>query len=65
MLEPEEKYELEGDVNNVVFPEVGYIYNDELHIYYGAADKFITLAKIGIVELFDELEKYKVDLVLV
>ena len=58
MLEPEEEYELYGDVNNVVFPEGGYIYNDELFIYYGAADKYIALAKIGIRELFDELGKY-------
>jgi len=49
-----------GDVNNVVFPEGGYIYNGELYIYYGAADKYIALAKIGIKELFDELEKYPV-----
>jgi len=58
MLEPEEEYELIGDVNNVVFPEGGYIYNGELYIYYGAADKYIALAKIGMDELFDELEKY-------
>jgi predicted GH43/DUF377 family glycosyl hydrolase len=58
MLEPEEDYEINGDVGNVVFPEGGYIYNDELFIYYGAADKYIALAKIGIRELFNELEMY-------
>ena len=58
MLEPEEEYEVNGDVKNVVFPEGGYIYNGELHIYYGAADKYIALAKIGTDELFAELEKY-------
>lgn len=58
MLEPEEDYEVYGDVGNVVFPEGGYIYKDELFIYYGAADKYIALAKIGIHQLFDELEKY-------
>lgn len=60
LLEPEEEYELYGDVNNVVFPEGAYIYNGELYIYYGAADKYIALAKIGIDELLDELEKYPV-----
>ena len=60
LLEPEEEYELIGDVNNVVFPEGGYIHNDELHIYYGAADKYIALARIGIDELFDELERFPV-----
>ena len=58
MLEPEEEYEINGDVKNVVFPEGGYIYNGELNIYYGAADKYIALAKIGTDELFAELEKY-------
>ena len=58
LLEPSEEYEIKGDVSNVVFPEGGYIYNGELCIYYGAADKYIALAKIGIDELFDELEKY-------
>ena len=58
LLEPAEEYEIKGDVNNVVFPEGGYVYNGELYIYYGAADKYIALAKIGIDELFDELEKY-------
>ena len=60
LLEPEEDYEKYGDVNNVVFPEGGYVYNNELFIYYGAADKYIALAKIGIDELFDELDKYPV-----
>lgn len=60
LLEPEEEYELNGDVNNVVFPEGAYIYNGELFVYYGAADKYIALAKIGIDELLNELEKYPV-----
>lgn len=60
MLEPEEDYELNGDVNNVVFPEGGYIHEGELNIYYGAADKYIALARIRIDELFAELDKYPV-----
>lgn len=60
LLEPTEEYELFGDVNNVVFPEGAYIFNGELYIYYGAADKYIALAKIGIDELLKELEKYPV-----
>jgi len=58
ILEPKEDYELNGDVNNVVFPEGGYIHNGQLNIYYGAADKYIALAKIGIDELLYELERY-------
>ena len=60
LLEPEEEYELFGDVNNVVFPEGGYIYKGELFVYYGAADKYIALAKIDVNELLIELEKYPV-----
>lgn len=60
LLEPEEEYELFGDVNNVVFPEGGYIYKGELFVYYGAADKYIALAKIGVNELLNELEHYPV-----
>jgi predicted GH43/DUF377 family glycosyl hydrolase len=60
LLEPELEYELIGDVNNVVFPEGGYIHNGKLYIYYGAADKYIALAKVGIAELFEELDKYPI-----
>ncbi|MFA6309382.1 MAG: glycosidase [Clostridia bacterium] len=59
MLEPKEEYELNGDVNNVVFPEGGYIHEGELFIYYGAADKYIALAKINVEELFEELDNFK------
>jgi len=58
LLEPAEEYELYGDVNSVVFPEGGYIHDEELYIYYGAADKYIALAKIGVVELLNELALY-------
>lgn len=60
LLEPKEKYELYGDVNNVVFPEGAYIFEGELYIYYGAADKYIALSKIKIEELLAELLKYPV-----
>ena len=60
LLEPEEEYELKGDVNNVVFPEGAYINDGELFVYYGAADKYIALAKISMNELLDELGRYPV-----
>lgn len=59
MIEPEEQYELIGDVNNVVFPQGGYIFNNELFIYYGSADKYIALAKVGMKDLMKELSKYQ------
>ena len=39
ILEPEEPYEVEGDVPNVVFPEGVVVIGDELLVFYGGADK--------------------------
>ena len=44
VLAPKEKYELSGDVNNVVFPCGALIDNDRLYIYYGAADTVCAVA---------------------
>ncbi len=55
ILEPERNYELKGDVPNVVFPEGTALFDDELFIYYGGADKVIAMAKVDINELLDGL----------
>jgi len=57
ILEPERKYELQGDVPNVVFPEGTALFDDELLVYYGGADKVIAMASVNINELLDALEK--------
>lgn len=57
LFSPEEKWELKGDVNNVVFPTGAAVYGKRLHIYYGAADKRIALATVDINELLNELLK--------
>ena len=44
ILEPETDYELYGDVGNVVFPVGGYVYDGDLYISYGAADRCVALA---------------------
>ena len=57
---PEEPYEREGDVGNVVFP-CGHTVNpdgDTLNIYYGAADTSICLASASIREMIDWLERF-------
>ncbi len=41
IMEPQEEYELIGDVNNVVFPQGAAVIGDTLHIYYGGADRVI------------------------
>ncbi len=57
---PEEKYELNGDVGNVVFP-CGYTIGsdgDTINIYYGAADTCIGLATGSIIEMLKWLEDH-------
>jgi predicted GH43/DUF377 family glycosyl hydrolase len=61
IFSPQEPYELNGDVGNVVFP-CGYTIGsdgDTLNLYYGAADTSIALATGSINELLDWLEKDK------
>ncbi|HLP12758.1 MAG TPA: hypothetical protein VK177_12550 [Flavobacteriales bacterium] len=57
LFKPEFDYELEGEVNNVCFPTGTAIFNDELYVYYGAADDKIACASIRMNELLDELMK--------
>lgn len=57
---PEEPYERQGDVANVVFP-CGYTLQpdgDTLYIYYGGADTCICLATASVKELLDWLMKH-------
>src|SRR5437763_12000090 len=57
---PEEHYEREGDVNNVVFP-CGLTVapdGDTIHMYYGGADTCIALATASIRMLLDWLQEY-------
>ncbi|HPS40625.1 MAG TPA: hypothetical protein PLQ50_01310 [Candidatus Woesebacteria bacterium] len=56
---PERDYELRGMVNNVVFPTGAIVVNDELRIYYGAADKvgaFISLKLMSFLSLLKQSE---------
>jgi len=55
ILEPEEDYEIFGDVPNVVFPEGAIVRGDELFVYYGAADKRCCLATCKLKELIDSI----------
>jgi predicted GH43/DUF377 family glycosyl hydrolase len=42
-------------VNNVVFPTGFALFERDLYIYYGAADRHIAVAKMNIDELLLEL----------
>ena len=51
ILEPEETWELKGDVVNVVFSAANPIVNDTVYVYYGGADRVIGLATCDFGEL--------------
>ena len=55
ILEPEEEYELVGDVPNVVFPEGAVVIGDELLVFYGAADKVCCVATAPLEEFIEHL----------
>ncbi|MFH1608728.1 MAG: hypothetical protein ABH951_01765 [Patescibacteria group bacterium] len=59
LLVPEESYELEGYVSNVVFPSGALLEKDVLTIYYGAADTTVCSAKVNFTDLiYSILPKY-------
>ena len=51
---PELRWEKEGDVRDVVFPEGAIIDKDKLKIYYGAADTVIGLAEVNFKKLMQK-----------
>ena len=60
MFGPEEPYERNGDVGNVVFP-CGYAVapdGDTLNLYYGAADTSVALATGSIRQMLDWLQRH-------
>lgn len=59
IIEPQRKYELVGDVPNVVFPEGTALFDDELLVFYGGADKVIAMAGVNVNKLVEALLKVK------
>ena len=55
ILEPEEKYEMEGLYAGCVFPTGNVVVDGTLFVYYGAADKFVGVATCKLEELVDYL----------
>jgi predicted GH43/DUF377 family glycosyl hydrolase len=55
---PEEAYERQGDVADVVFPCGWVVEGDELRIYYGAADSSMALATASVSEVLDWLRRH-------
>lgn len=57
LFSPEEKWEKEGNVPNVVFPTGAAVFNKRLYIYYGAADTRIGAVSVDMNELLEALLK--------
>ncbi len=55
LLEPEEKYEKEGLISNVVFSCGAVVIEDTLFVYYGGGDKVIGVATMSLSELLEEI----------
>jgi predicted GH43/DUF377 family glycosyl hydrolase len=55
LIQPEEKYELEGYYNGVIFPCGKVVIDGTLFVYYGGADKYVGLATCDLDELLDDL----------
>jgi predicted GH43/DUF377 family glycosyl hydrolase len=55
LFSPEYDWELNGDVNNVVFPTGTALFGDTLYIYYGAADSHVACASLSFSALLEEL----------
>lgn len=56
LFSPEEEWEKNGLVSNVVFPTGTALFKNDLYIYYGAADTRIAVAKIKLDTLLKELK---------
>lgn len=56
LISPSESWEKKGVVSNVVFPTGTALFDEELYIYYGAADSRIAAASLNINKLLTELK---------
>lgn len=56
LLEPQEIYELEGKVPNVIFPSGALVQGEELFVYYGGADTVCCLAKCNLEDLLNQMQ---------
>jgi beta-1,2-mannobiose phosphorylase / 1,2-beta-oligomannan phosphorylase len=56
ILTPEEKYELSGNVPNIVFPSGAVVKDGKIFVYYGAADTSTAVASCHFDSLLDQLK---------
>ena len=55
LFSPSLDFEKKGHVSNVVFPTGTALFDDELYIYYGAADCKIAVASLSLNDLLEML----------
>ena len=55
LMNPEEEYELKGEVPNIVFPSGAMADKKNFHIYYGAADTSTCLASFDLNKLLKDM----------
>jgi len=55
LFSPDQDYEIRGEVNNVCFPTGCVLFDDQLFIYYGAADERIACESVSLSDLLAEL----------
>ena len=56
LFEPRNHWERNGVVNNVVFPEGTSIFDNDLYIYYGAADRVVAWRKVSLNHLLSRIK---------
>lgn len=56
LFSPTEEWEMKGIVDNVVFPTGTSIFDEDLYIYYGAADTCTAVASVNLKALLNELK---------
>lgn len=56
LLMPEDKYEKEGIIPNIVFPSGAVVIGEKLFVYYGAADTRVAVAMCNVKDLVDEMK---------
>jgi predicted GH43/DUF377 family glycosyl hydrolase len=57
LLEPELSWEVQGDVDRVIFVEGAHLSGDEVYLTYGAADRCVGAAIASVNQLLDALGK--------
>lgn len=62
VLEPQEPYEFEGIVRNIVFPSAITVADDDMHIYYGATDTTCCVATASYQNILSHFEKTTAEL---